>query len=470
MKKDLEPYICMFEECTEPYTLFATTDAWLSHMQWEHTLQWRCNAPSHPPQYFAKEQDFDDHLRSSHAGTFTESQLPLLKRRSAQPAPKTFLSCPLCGHPPAESPDGITSGTCLEELPNHIAAHLQSIAVMSLPWREDLEEVASSNRTSAPRARDSVPDEEDRDSSMTFDESPHIITDETYVSNDETISKSDRVSRDSEWGFIILPPYDGHTTDPILRAFVSKLARANNVAASAPVRDLVHLVVVIEKYLQNIHPKPHICEKLCRELLIVLDTLRKLQALLETTQPDNPWFKVFVDKAKPGGTLLADGSFQPNETLGTDGPLVQLRTCLEEIQSSFNSISDHHTLSRNRFSLLERNLEILLSKLHSSRGQFFSILDQDNFEILGNDRLKPLDNDRSTIITSLWESLSILSPVDLVGLQNQIYQDSYCKPHWFLESQEFRAWISGRPWTLYIYGQPGAGKVSNLWGHIMNFC
>ena len=450
MKKDLEPYICMFEECAEPYTLFATTDAWLSHMQWEHTLQWRCNAPGHPPQYFAKEQDFDDHLRSSHAGTFTESQLPLLKRRSAQPAPKTFLSCPLCGHPPAESPDGIISGTCLEELPNHIAAHLQSIAVMSLPWREDLEEVASSNRTSAPRARDSVPDEEDRNSSMTFDESPHIITDETYVSNDETISKSDRVSRDSEWGFIILPPYDGHTTDPILRALVSKLARANNVAASAPVRDLVHLVVVIRGYFQRFRPKPDICEKLSRELLMILDPLRRLQARLETTQSDNPWFKVFVDKVKPGGVLLADGSFQPDGTLGIDGPLVQLRTCLEEILVCFEPRPGLQNLTLNGYPLSKGNLEKVLSELYASHEQIFSALDNDHFEGLDDDRRLRAD-------------FRTLSPLDFAARQKQIFQDIYNAPRRFLESQEFKAWTSGRPWTLYVYGNPGVGKVRSSW-------
>ena len=452
----------MFEECTEPYNLFATTDAWLSHMQWEHTIQWRCNAPGHPPRSFGKEQDFDDHLRSSHTGTFTESQLPLLKRRSAQPASQTFLSCPLCGCSSAQSSDGKVSGTCLEDLSSHVAAHLQSIAVMSLPWREDLEEVVSSNRTSAPRARDSILDNEDQISAMTFDESPRDFTDATYVFNDETGLKTDVASRDYEWGFIILPTYEGHTTDPVLRTFVSRFTRATNIPVSVPIWDLIRLVEVIVKYFGNVHPKPEICEKLRRELWTVLGALRNLQARLVTTQPDNPMFKLFVNMPKPGATLLVDGLFQPNETLGTNGTLVQLRTCLEEIQSGFKSSSDVRTFSLNGYFLSKRNLEIILSKLCASRGQLFSILYDTTFSTL--------DNDHSTTITSFREGFHTLSPLDFVGRQNQIYQDSYSGPHWFLESQEFRAWISGRPWTLYIYGQPGAGKVSNSWDHIVNFC
>ena len=402
MKKDLEPYVCLFEECTEPHTLFATTEAWLSHMQLEHTIQWRCNAPGHPPQSFGKERDLDDHIRSSHAGTFTESQLPLLKRRSAQPAPETFVSCPLCGYPPAESPNRQNSGKYLEDLPNHIAVHLQSIAVMSLPWRDDFEEVVSSNRTSAPKARDSIPDLEDQLSDLSFDKSPRIVTDGSYVLNEETGIEQDSGSRDDEWGFIALPPYEGHTTDSVLRTFISKLTQTANVVASRLIRDLRYSVEANSRYFRDLHPMPSICEKLYGELLRILGTLRNLQARLELIQPEDPWFEFFVDKAKPGGTRLADGSLQLNGTTGTDGPLMQLDTCLQQIQGHFKPQPSLQGSRCVKFFPVQDRLEELLSELYASHEPILSVSDKP--------RSTFMDNDHSTGNKRLWEGFEKPEP------------------------------------------------------------
>ncbi len=210
----------MFEECAEPHNLFSTTTEWLAHMQWEHTLQWHCNARGHSLQTFGKEQDFENHMRTSHAGTFSESQLPILRRRSAQPAPETFLTCPLCSYVPAESSTESNHGKASRDLPNHLAAHLQSIALVSLPWRDDLEEVASSNRTSAPGARDSNSGIQDERSVSSFESVPLNINDDTE-SLDGEARETDKRLREHEWAFMMLPPYEGHGTDPILINFVS---------------------------------------------------------------------------------------------------------------------------------------------------------------------------------------------------------------------------------------------------------
>jgi len=48
VKKDLFPYICVFEDCDEPYQLYATSEEWSSHMSSQHRIRWYCSANSHP--------------------------------------------------------------------------------------------------------------------------------------------------------------------------------------------------------------------------------------------------------------------------------------------------------------------------------------------------------------------------------------------------------------------------------------
>ncbi|PMD20214.1 hypothetical protein NA56DRAFT_574238, partial [Hyaloscypha hepaticicola] len=98
---DLEPYVCLFEDCNDAHRLFRDRAAWLSHMQETHTKQWTCTAAGHKPCVFETEQDFEHHMRVDHAASFKESQLPWYKKRSQGPAASTFSACPLCGYEPA---------------------------------------------------------------------------------------------------------------------------------------------------------------------------------------------------------------------------------------------------------------------------------------------------------------------------------------------------------------------------------
>ena len=99
---DLEPYVCLSEECAEPYRLFRDRASWLSHMKKEHTIQWTCAAPGHNPCFMSTEKAFEDHMRSAHSGAFTEAQLPWLEKRSRGPASAIFTFCFLCEHVPSE--------------------------------------------------------------------------------------------------------------------------------------------------------------------------------------------------------------------------------------------------------------------------------------------------------------------------------------------------------------------------------
>ena len=52
-----------------------------------------------------------------------------------------------------------------------------------------------------------------------------------------------------------------------------------------------------------------------------------------------------------------------------------------------------------------------------------------------------------------------LSPIESYKRQDAIWKDNFPAGQWLFESPEFRAWTLGRPWTLWCYGDPGAGKV-----------
>ena len=52
-----------------------------------------------------------------------------------------------------------------------------------------------------------------------------------------------------------------------------------------------------------------------------------------------------------------------------------------------------------------------------------------------------------------------LSPLEFRKRQSEIFNQSIQTGQTLLQSPLFKAWMSGRPWTLYCYGMPGAGKV-----------
>ncbi len=55
-----------------------------------------------------------------------------------------------------------------------------------------------------------------------------------------------------------------------------------------------------------------------------------------------------------------------------------------------------------------------------------------------------------------------LSPLEFYKRHDTVIKDSFPIGQWLFDSPEFRAWILGRPWTLWCYGDPGAGKVCLL--------
>ncbi|KIW76362.1 hypothetical protein Z517_11108 [Fonsecaea pedrosoi CBS 271.37] len=210
VKNDIQPYVCLFEECATPLKLYSRSADWLLHMRNTHgEIQYACLAPKHDHErvYFRTPESYRNHLTQSHAKTLVGNELGDLLVRSMcrTPLDPIFLECPICPGPDKSSildkrkqpeslpslPQSPAKRTKVEDaltlrlkavripksaatdeevegeeeeeeedddddtyrhkhseearLLRHIMAHLQFIALMALPWSEDLGSAQSSS-------------------------------------------------------------------------------------------------------------------------------------------------------------------------------------------------------------------------------------------------------------------------------------------------------------------------------------
>lgn len=97
-----------------------------------------------------------------------------------------------------------------------------------------------------------------------------------------------------------------------------------------------------------------------------------------------------------------------------------------------------------------------ISRMVRLRGHIDSTLNFDSHDLLIDIRGTQQQEVRKT---TRREVMAWLSPLDFYGRQTEIFRDSFPSADWLLESNEFKAWTVGRPWILWCYGHPGAGKV-----------
>ncbi|CEJ85938.1 Putative Phd-finger domain-containing protein [[Torrubiella] hemipterigena] len=153
VKNDLDPYICLFEDCPHPDTLYSHSEEWRDHLQ-EHAKVWRCL--SHPELgAFSTGDEFIQHIRAVHNSNLSDAQLRILANRNGRKKQNLFSSCPLCGQD-ANEIDG--------DLEHHITGHLRSLALKSLPTYqeaiEDMEIDENSHTVSQPLSRSTLRDAE----------------------------------------------------------------------------------------------------------------------------------------------------------------------------------------------------------------------------------------------------------------------------------------------------------------------
>lgn len=184
IEQDLEPYMCLSEDCFRPPKLFASMNNWAAHINEQHSCEWACplhqegsrawlssplrvdkgkqsvrdnpreQAPvtdelPEPSSFtFGTKQGMEDHLKNYHR-ELSASQTRIIIRRSARPGvSRIFQSCPFCDWlPEGGSKSENRIAEYVSGMQEHIANHLLTLSLMSLPWRDDAEAEDEFDRT-----------------------------------------------------------------------------------------------------------------------------------------------------------------------------------------------------------------------------------------------------------------------------------------------------------------------------------
>jgi hypothetical protein len=127
---DLEPYMCTFDNCLRPDKTFRARDDWFQHEMESHRIVkvWVCHACARE---FNSPQAFEIHLQEKHNNVCEPNQMAMvisLCMKNSQSRPEEDV-CPLCA-----------MKLHIEALKDHIANHLEQLALTSIDGEESSEE------------------------------------------------------------------------------------------------------------------------------------------------------------------------------------------------------------------------------------------------------------------------------------------------------------------------------------------
>lgn len=154
MNEDLQPYVCLFPECAKALIFFTHQKEWISHMEvshskdWPrrvHNIVWYCDVDHELVMRFQSEFEWRTHMEDPnshprrHSKPPTNVQLAALSSRKQQRVFRDQHVCPLCESIPekVQHLSKQDSASHLAKLLNeHIAKHMLSLSLISLPWTD----------------------------------------------------------------------------------------------------------------------------------------------------------------------------------------------------------------------------------------------------------------------------------------------------------------------------------------------
>ena len=217
-------------------------------MRNSHTSRWVCTSVDHTSSFYTHtEHEYEEHMRRFHSGTFTDSQLRLLKSRSKVPVSAMFKECPLCGWKPTaeelkkhilaagwdEIPPDEVERIASDRITKHLAGHLEALNAKSLPWQEVPDDTLSEKSESQQAQEGSDETEQGTPliqhsmSTLSLFTMENEGTESPAEPNDSEVDEffvavADG-SYEEDWGFIPRPMYYGHDRDPVLQTLLRKL-------------------------------------------------------------------------------------------------------------------------------------------------------------------------------------------------------------------------------------------------------
>ncbi|KAK4944599.1 general negative regulator of transcription subunit 5 [Elasticomyces elasticus] len=127
------PYTCIRSECPQPEATWLTRQAWIDHMNAEeHYIErcWKCLICADAVPY-ANRAELLTHTNEMHTEVASDHISTLLDA-SLLPMSKSDVSCPLC-----RPNTNVSSEEASYDL-DHIAEHIHTFALLSLPWAPDV--------------------------------------------------------------------------------------------------------------------------------------------------------------------------------------------------------------------------------------------------------------------------------------------------------------------------------------------
>ncbi|KKP00179.1 hypothetical protein THAR02_07703 [Trichoderma harzianum] len=128
LARDVLPYTCIIADCPYPDRLYIDRSDWMAHVQNDHPPRWEClpcRNVKEMPLLFASVDEFLKHTKQDHGDSISEDLYSTLVDASTRPAPFEMTQCPLCDQ------EGQMDS---KELIDHIAEHVHSFSLRSLPW------------------------------------------------------------------------------------------------------------------------------------------------------------------------------------------------------------------------------------------------------------------------------------------------------------------------------------------------
>ncbi|KAH7006423.1 hypothetical protein EDB82DRAFT_493554 [Fusarium venenatum] len=220
VKDDLDPYVCLFEECESSDQLYSHSGQWIKHMR-DHTLRWRCKSKAHGEFTTKTRADYIQHMNTCHPGKFKDAQLAVLADRGAVTGGPLFTACPLCGIDKTE--------TTME---SHVVSHMRLLALKSLPvalddtdeWEEN-DDQHDSGDTSHSHSRSTIKDALEDTTPL----SPPVATEawnDSHEYGHQVPGQSSPVPEHGKMSWVHVPVEHSYNQrdDPMLPPFIHRMS------------------------------------------------------------------------------------------------------------------------------------------------------------------------------------------------------------------------------------------------------
>ena len=224
------------------------------------------------------------------------------------------------------------------------------------------------------------------------------------------------------------------------------------------------------KTTQYIREMRHVTEDRQKWIIKLTDIrayLEQLRRRLEKGHLDKtaPWYLNFVKAMGLEDAALIDAIDLKSLSYSPDSLFGRLISELDDLEKKLTPQPGWFKKVKQKVLHPLTKPEILevFDEISYIQSQFSNTLQLEHFDSAVDTHKVVLEMRESQVNQQRKTELGQLSKLDFRDRQNQIYATSFQEgappAQWFLTSEEFIAWLAGRPWPLHCYGRPGAGKT-----------